>query len=205
MKQVFSLFYRNKGLSFGVYVLWWHCFFHVRLQNAGLEVLRSWGLSRRRLQRNVSDYVLPRRGLVFWVVREDVKRQDSSKKLPTEHISVLFSILLRPWKRTAVLEEKPDSRNASLWCTVAFNQCITLRMENRSRYLGTVGFQMSREISFPWFQCCCLAAQAFPCRKKKKKKIQNNKTCEFKGDSYIDLLGSWVKICGNFKHLKTPI
>ena len=64
-------------------------------------------LSRRRLERNISDYVLPLPGFVFWVVRENVKRQDSSKKLPTEHIFMLFSFLLMLWKRTAILEKKP--------------------------------------------------------------------------------------------------
>lgn len=34
----------------------------------------------------------------------------------------------------------------------------------------------------------------------KKKKVVN-----LRETSYIDLLGSWVKMCRNFKHLKTPI
>lgn len=71
--------------------------------------------------------------------------------------------------------------------------------------LGDCGLPNEQRNKLPSIPVLLFGSTGFSLQEKKKKKIQNNKTCEFKGDSYIDLLGSWVKICGNFKHLKTPI
>ena len=38
-----------------------------------------------------------------------------------------------------------------------------------------------------------------------EKKSKTTKLVNLRETSYTDLLGSWVKIYGNFKHLKTPI
>ena len=122
-------------------------------------------LSRRRLERDVSDYVLLLRGLVFWVVRENVKRQDSWKRLPTEHIFVLFSFLLMSWKRTAVLEKKPWFQECQSMMHCGFQPMHHFTDGKPVHVLGACG----REMTFPRLQCCCLSAQAFPCRKKNPK------------------------------------
>lgn len=75
--------------------------------------ISSFVLSRRKLERNVSDCVLPLWGhflcqvLVFGVVWENVKEQDCLGRLPTKRVSVLLSLSLMAWKRTAVSEKKP--------------------------------------------------------------------------------------------------
>lgn len=126
-------------------------------------------LSRRRLQRNVSDYVLPLWGLVFWVVREDVKRQDSSKKLPTEHISVLFSILPMPWKRTAVLEEKPWFQECQSVMHCGFQPMHHFTDGKPVHVLGACGLPNEQRNKLPSIPVLLFGSTGFSLQEKKKK------------------------------------
>lgn len=159
-------------------------------------------LSRRRLERNVSDYVLPLRGLVFWAVRENVKRQDSWRRLPTEHIFVPFSFLLMSWKRTTVLEKKPwfQERQSMVHC--GFQPMHHFTDGKLVHVLGACGFPNEQRNELPSIAMLLFGSTGFSLQEKKSK---TTKLVNLRETSYTDLLGSWVKICGNFKHLKTPI